>query len=159
MRSKNILSIIAFITAFAFSSAFAFLFIDKSPTKDAVESILRQDIRYGQERFWRINSSENLSAKSYFESYAEAVEEYANDSGSLSYSHMPRDFQLKWNAHMRAWRDYSNYLNEVKNSSQSMNEDFYDKQKVYSAEINLTYYDVLRVGRTYGIDVSEYLIQ
>ena len=129
MRSKNILSIIAFITAFAFSSAFALLFIDKSQTKNslaalkvrnvecrqetvtknAIENLLRQDVRIGQKRFWRIKNSRNLSAESNYERYAEAVEEYADDSGKINYSHLPRDFQLKWNEHMRAWRDYSNF--------------------------------------------------
>lgn len=179
MRSKNILSIIAFITAFAFSSAFAFLFIDRSPTKNslaalkvrnvecrqdaetknAIENLLRQDVRNGQERFWRIYDSNNPSAKSYYERYTDSVEHYSDDSGSISYSHLPRDFQLKWNEHMRAWRDYSNYLNKVKNSSQSLDEDFYNKQKEYDVDINLTYYDVLLVGRTYCVDVSEYLNQ
>ncbi len=159
MRSKNILSIIAFITAFAFSSAFALLFIDKSQTQNAIENLLRQDVRIGQKRFWRIKNSRNLSAESYYERYAEAVEEYADDSGKINYSHLPRDFQLKWNEHMRAWRDYSNYLNKVKNSSPSLDEDFYIKEKEYSADISLTYFDVLRVASTHRVEVSEFINQ
>ena len=179
MRSKNILSIIAFITAFAFSSAFALLFIDKSPTnnslavfkvrnvecrqdaktKNAIESLLRQDIRNGQERFWRINDSNNPS-KSYYERYADSVEHYSDDSSSISYSHLPRDFQLRWNEHMRAWRDYSNYLNKAKYSSQDFeDEDFYQDKNEYLVDINSTWYSVLRVGKKYCVDVSEYLNQ
>lgn len=174
MRSKNILSIIAFITAFAFSSAFALLFIDKSPTKNslltfkvrnvgcqqnaearnAIESLLQQDISNGRERFWRIKDSEHSSAKSYYERYAESVEHYADDSGSISYSHLPRDFQLRWNEHMRAWRDYSNYLNKTKNSSLE-NEDFYQDKNEYLVDINSTWYSVLRVGSKYCAEVSE----
>lgn len=157
MRRKQILSIIAFITAFASSSAFALLFVDKSSTKYAIETVLRQDVNYGQERLWRISSGERLPAKSYFKKYAEAVEEYADDAGSLNYGHLPREFQIRWNEHMRAWRDYSNYLNTVKNSSQSLDEDFYRKQKEHTADINLTYFDVLRVGSRHGVDVSEYI--
>jgi hypothetical protein len=174
MRSKNILSTIAFITAFAFSSAFALLFIDKSPTtnslaafkvrnvecrqdaetKNAIESLLRQDIRNGQERFWRINDSNNPSARSYYERYAESVEHYADDSGSINYSHLPRDFQLRWNEHMRAWRDYSNYLNKAKNSSLE-DEDFYQDKNEYLVDINSTWYSVLRVGKKYCAEVSQ----
>src|SRR5687768_2893439 len=124
MRSKHILSIFAFITAFVLSSAFAWLFIDKSQTsnsfaafevrnvrcqqdsdtKRAIENLLQQDISNGRERLWRSNDSDHPSAKSPFEIYAEAVEHYADDSGSMRYSHLPRDFQIRWNEHMRAWR-------------------------------------------------------
>lgn len=157
MRSKQILSIIAFITAFASSSAFALLFVDKSSTKYAIETILRQDLNYGQERLWRISGNDRLPAESQFKKYAETVEEYADDAGSLNHSHLPREFQIRWNEHMRAWRDYSNYLNTLKNSSAGLDENFYRKQKEHTADINLTYFDVLRIGSRHGVDVSEYI--
>ncbi len=174
MRSKTILSIIAFITAFVLSSAFAFLFIDRSQTKTsfaayelrnvecrqdaetktAIENLLRQDISNGRERFWRINDFEHSSAKSYYERYAESVEHYSDDSGNISYSHLPRDFQLRWNEHMRAWRDYSNYLNKAKNSSLE-DEDYYQDKNEYLVDINSTWYSVLRVGKKYCAEVSD----
>jgi hypothetical protein len=154
MRSKNILSIIAFITAFAFSSAFAFLFIDESQTKNDIENLLRQDISNGRERFRRINDSGRFPEKSNYQRYAESVEHYADDSGSISYSHLPPDFQLRWNEHMRAWRDYSNYLNKTKNSSLE-DEDFYQDKNEYLVDINSTWYSVLRVGSKYCAEVSE----
>jgi hypothetical protein len=173
MRSKHILSIFAFITAFVLSSAFAWLFIDKSQTgsnltfelrnarcqqdaetKRAIENLLEQDIRNGRERLWRANDTEHPSAKSHFDRYAEAVEHYADDSGSMRYNHLPRDFQIRWNEHMRAWRDYSNYLNRS-NSSSLEDEDFYQDRNEYLVDINSTWYSVLRVGKKYCAEVTE----
>ena len=174
MRSKHILSIFAFITAFVLSSAFAWLFIDKSQTASsfvtfetrnvrcqqdtetqrAIEKLLQQDISNGRERLWRTSDADHPSAKTPFERYAEAVEHYADDSGSMRYSHLPRDFQIRWNEHMRAWRDYSNYLNRSKNSS-SPDGDFYQDRNEYLVDINTTWYSVLRVGRKYCAEVSE----
>lgn len=177
MTSKQILSIFAFITAFVLSSAFAWLFIDKSQTnssfitfelrnagcrqdaetKRAIEKILREDDRYGRERFSTVKNLNQFPAQTRFERFAGAVEQYADDAGNLRYSHLPRDFQIRWNEHMRAWRDYSNYLNRVKNSPSGLNEDFYDQRKEYGADIDLSYYDALRVAKKYCVDVSEYL--
>lgn len=174
MISKQILSIIAFVTAFVLSSAFAWLFIDKSQTttnfttfeirnvrcqqgsetRRAIENLLQQDISNGRERLWRVNDSHHLSAKSYYERYAESVERYADDSGSMRYSHLPRDFQIRWNEHMRAWRNYSNYLNRTKNYS-SENVDRYQDKNEYLVDINSTWYSVLRVGRKYCAEVTE----
>lgn len=175
MRSKQILSIIAFITTFVLSSAFAFLFIDRSvptvsfsnfetrntgcrqdaETKLAVESFLRQDISNGRERLWRINGSDDSSAKSYLEKYADSVEQYADESGSMNFRHLPYDFQIRWKAHMRAWRDYSDFLNNAKDSVDSEDESFYRDQNEYLIDINSTWYSVLRVGRNYCAQVSE----
>ena len=174
MTSKQILSIFAFITAFVLSSAFAWLFIDKSQTtssftafelrnagcqhdtetKLSIERLLQQDISNGRERLWRANDSDYPSAKSYYERYAEAVEHYADDSGSMRYSHLPRDFQIRWNEHMRAWRDYSNYLNRSRNSS-SEDRRYYQDRNEYIVDINSTWYSVLRVGRKYCAEVTE----
>ena len=174
MTSKQILSIFAFITAFVLSSAFAWLFIDKSQTnssfttfkvrnagcqqdtgtKRSIERLLQQDISNGRERLWRANDSHHPSAKTPFERYAEAVEHYADDSGSMRYSHLPRDFQIRWNEHMRAWRDYSNYLNSSRNSS-SEDRKYYQDRNEYLVDINSTWYSVLRVGRKYCAEVTE----
>ena len=174
MTSKQILSIFAFITAFVLSSAFAWLFIDKSQTNNsfatfnvrnarcqqdtetklAIERLLQQDISNGRERLWRAKDSDHSSAKSPLEKYAEAVEHYADDSSSMRYSHLPRDFQIRWNEHMRAWRDYSNYLNGSKNSSFE-DGDFYQDRNEYLVDINSTWYSVLRVGRKYCAEVTE----
>ena len=179
MRSKQILSIFAFITAFVLSSAFAWLFIDKSQTsnsfttfsvrnagcrqdtetKRAIETLLRHDDRYGRERFSTVKNLNQFPSEARFEKFAETVEQYADESGSLRYSHLPRDFQIRWNEHMRAWRDYSNYLNRVKNPSPGAVENFYHQEKAYGVDIDLSYYDALSVARNYCVDVSEYLKQ
>lgn len=176
MRCKTILSAIAFTTAFVFSSVFASLFIDKSSTdysfarfeaphascrhdaatKAAIETLLEQDIRNGRERLLRMNDVDYSSAESYYSRYAESVEEYAHDSGSMDYGHLPRDFQFKWRAHMRAWSDYSDFLNQTKDSDQRLEDtNFYREKGDYISEINSTWYEVLRTGDRYCARVSE----
>ena len=100
MTSKQILSIFAFITAFVLSSAFAWLFIDKSQTnnsfttfnvrnagcqqdaesKQAIEKILRQDYRFGWERGLTVKNLNQFPAQTRFERFAASVEQYADDN-------------------------------------------------------------------------------
>lgn len=171
MRSKVLISTVAFITAFAFSAAFAGLFIKgninqtetgcfhyKSRTAAAITVFVRQDIRNGEKHesnfygsFYEVFSP--FSRWSIAE-YAEIVEAYADESGSMSYSHLPPDFQKKWREHMRAWRDYSNFLNRVKKYPHKLERvKTHQLRYEYSNEINATWYDLLRIGRSYGAEV------
>lgn len=162
MRSKDILSIIVFVSAFVFSSAFASLFTEvrtgefHTDTKTSIENLLRQDIRNGRERLWRVNNYRYSSEEANFARYAESVEKYADESGSMSYGHLPRDFQWKWRKHMKAWRNYSNFLNDVKHHPEDLkDEDVYRTRNELIYEINSTWFNVLRVGRKYGSEVSD----
>lgn len=171
MRSRSLISAVAFITAFAFSAAFAGLFIDKNAyqtktncfhykiqTAAAITNFVQQDIRNGQKRESKLYGSLNEGFYPFtswsIAEYAETVESYADDSGSMSYSHLPPDFQIKWREHMRAWRDYSNFLNRMKKHPHKLErERVHHLRYEYSREINKTWYEVLRVGRTYGAEV------
>jgi hypothetical protein len=183
MRSKTFLSIAAFIVAFAFSTAFASLFIDKSATLSnsdippsvnrrstscfknrstalKIEVLIKQDVNNGRERgkkLYRLDRDFRPPFESAaFPDYADAVTEYVDASSSMYSADLPRDFQAAWDKHMKAWRDYSDFLNEKKDSPQRQevgNETLSFLENQYSADINSTWYEVLRVGRSYGANV------
>jgi hypothetical protein len=172
MRSKDIISIIAFISAFAFSAAFASIFIDESLTtsfktfekRDVRSSdcraddktctdilaLLVQDIRNGEQRRSRFDYSlddeANVSA-----SRAASVEDYADASGNMEDAHLPADFRAAWREHMKAWSDYSDFLNKVSRKKISDSE-FEQKEDKYIYDINRTWATVLSIGRSYGAD-------
>ena len=186
MRSKTILSIAAFIVAFAFSTAFAGLFIAKSAyqsvitvpanynrqpnscfknrgryTADKIEVFISQDVSNGEERDRRLFNIDGDNRPSFmsssFEEYADAVTEYAEASGSMDESTLPQELQTAWRAHMKAWRDYADYLDARKSSSvrtRLSDKAAYDLENHFNADISITWYEVLRVGRSYGAEVD-----
>ena len=182
MRSKTILSIAAFIVAFAFSTAFASLFIVKSEyvsssynTKrtscfknragsnyvaDKIETIVKEDMSNGRERGKKLYQIDEDSrppfSSSSFSYYSEAVSEYVSSSENLSVEDTPRDFQLAWRKHMKAWRDYADFLDKMKKPSAraKLSETETDElENNFSADINSTWFEVLSVGRSYGAEV------
>ena len=125
-----------------------------------IETIVSQDVSNGGERDRKIHRIGEGYRPSYlspsFPEYVEAISEYVESSESLSHENTPRDFQTAWLKHMNAWRDYSNFLDKMKSSSARahFNEhEIYELEASYSADINNTWYEVLRVGNSYGADV------
>lgn len=147
MKIKNILSTAAFSVAFIVSTAFAGLFIDKSPQPLVIVSapsygsaptgcfknrggssvaakisgLVEQDIRNGFERdrkAYRIADRYTASfSSSSFASYSAIVSGYADESGSIKDDGLPREFQSAWREHMKAWRVYAEFLESMKASS------------------------------------------
>lgn len=173
MRSKDILSIIAFISAFVVSAAFASIFIDKNqPAKfrtyaigsnrpancssydktcTDILALLVQDIRNGDRRAERYDYS--LGEKGNVSvNRAVSVAEYADASGSMEDSHLPSDFREAWRDHMKAWRDYSDFLNEV--SRKKIDDSEFEQKEFELIDgvngINQTWAKVLKIGRSYG---------
>ena len=177
--SKLITAVIVFIGTFAFSSALVWLFVgfpevqsplicpvqmrSESPFSSDIESFLQQDIRNGRQRSGQIYSVGNYyeispSSRSFPE-YARAVESYSDNSGSLDAGEFPLDFQKAWNKHMKAWRDYSDFLSELKNNparNKVAKKDFDALESSHNNEINRTWFEVLRVADTYGAEVRGY---
>jgi len=182
MRSKTILSIAAFIVAFVFSTAFASLFISKSAyvplsynTKKTscfknhgsnnyvagkIETILKQDMSNGRERgrkLYQIDEDYRPPfVSSSFPDYSEAVSEYVGSSENLSVEDTPRDFQLAWRKHMKAWRDYADFLDKIKHSSaraKLSETEATELESGYSADINSTWFEVLSVRKSYGAEI------
>lgn len=185
MRSKTILSIAAFIVAFAFSTAFAGLFIAKSAyqsvldapanynrqpnscftkrgryTADKIEVFISQDISNGDERDRQLFNIDRDFRPAFMSSslpeYADTITEYVDASSRLDETVMPHEFQVAWHAHMKAWRDYADYLETLKSSSaraRLSDKDAYEAANRFGSDIDNTWYEVLRVGRSYGAEV------
>jgi hypothetical protein len=184
MRSKNILSAAAFVLAFALSAAFASLFITKTQTvseyvpvsghkstscfkdrnnsaaADKIAALIREDRSNGRDRDGKtFDVGEDLRPpfdSPKFPAYARAVEQYVNESSSMRTSDLPSDFQAEWREHMRAWRDYSEFLNRMKkpsNQSAWSDEELENTDDFHSREITRTWQAVLRTGRSHGADV------
>lgn len=186
MRSKTILSIAAFIVAFAFSTAFAGLFIAKSAyqsvltvpanqnrqstscftkrgryTADKIEVFISQDVSNGRERDRKLYEIDRDYRPSFmsksFSDYSAVISEYVDESNALDETALPQEFQNAWRAHLKAWRDYANFLETIKTSSDSEKlngKAAYELESHFNAEINSTWYEVLRVGGTYGAEVD-----
>lgn len=183
MRSKIILSAAAFIVAFGFSVFLASLFIStpavsfvtvsdhgvpnssclkqryQSETALSISSLLRQDTNNGRERdreLRRVLTDRRVPfGEPNFNDYAEIVDEYVNTSESLGTSGLPVDFHNAWDEHLKAWRDYRDFLNEMKDfdrMSNSSTEKLERLENKYSTEIDQTWYKVLRVGRNHGAE-------
>ena len=162
MRSKNILSIAAFFIAFTVSAALASLFIpDQTVTANAISVLLRQDIRNGNERDRNIYNTGTDSDGSFkrpsLEKYSEIIGNYVNASERLHTGQLPSDFTEAWQKHMKAWRDYSDFLNDMKDYFGKNNENnklFCAFEKRYDDEISKTWYEVLRIAENYGSDIE-----
>ncbi|HQU85843.1 MAG TPA: hypothetical protein PKY59_22085 [Pyrinomonadaceae bacterium] len=183
MRSKTILSAAAFIATFVFSAFLASLFLPETvqpnyvysdynsrstscfkkrfQSQNAVEisSLLRQDINNGRKRdrnLIRIDVTANTPfGEDNYDEYAAIIEQYSGESKSLETDELPSDFDQAWNAHMKAWRDYTEFLNEMKDPSNT--DVSIEKLKridaKYGKEINDTWYRVLRIARSYDAEI------
>lgn len=175
MRSRNILSIVAFVAAFGLSAAFASLFISPNPTvynsvsyckhrqnaaaADAIANLILEDYANGHARdgmTYDIGESYPPSVDSVaFADYAEFVGDYVDKSSSIETDNLPSDFQAAWREHLKAWRDYSDFLNqsaEISNRSVCSLRKFKDADKLHGQEIDRTYFEVLEIGASYGAD-------
>jgi hypothetical protein len=186
MRSKTILSIAAFTIAFVLSTAFASLFITKiayqsesvimpsyttkntscfknrgkNYVADKIETFVKQDVSNGRERDRRLYQIDEDFRSSFssssFHEYSEVVSEYVSNSENLSVENTPADFQKAWRKHLKAWRDYANFLDKMEHSSAQteMSEfEVSELENTYSSDINNTWYEVLRIGRNHGAEV------
>ncbi len=177
MRSKNIISTVAFVSAFVFSAAFASLFINESQpasfesyaisnvrtascsaddkTCTDITALLIQDIRNGDRRNSRYDYSFDDEDANVSVRRAESVVLYSAASRDMEDSHLPSDFRAAWRDHMKAWRVYSEFLTKV---SQTKIEDdkFENLESEYVYDINKTWAKVLKIGRGYGAE-SQYI--
>ncbi|MCD9187753.1 MAG: hypothetical protein LUM44_15135 [Pyrinomonadaceae bacterium] len=178
MRSKTILSIAAFIVAFGFSVFLASLFMTKPlqtvfvssdygsrPTScfkerfmsreaRSISAFLRQDISNGRERdrdIYKLRvGTRTPFGETAFDDYAVIIDEYVNEANNLNANDLPQDFQEKWEKHLKAWQDYAEFLNDLKGENVKSSERILRQDGQFNKEIDATWYEVLRVGKTYG---------
>lgn len=168
MIMKSVLSIVAFTVTFGFSVVLVGLLfgfpindydystISRSTCADQtcrnIEGLIYQDIENGDLRDYKINNS--IKDRISFYQYSEFVENYVDKSQSMEDANFPADFKASWRRHMKAWRDYSNFLIEQRNSSNKLSkEDFSRIDDDFTVEINKTWYETLSIGRSYGANV------
>lgn len=153
-NTRIITALVAFIATFIFSAGLVriifpapvvkYVYTEPPRTFDRrsndIENFLLRDITNGNARM----------DDKYSDDYAQAVMDYWKASSSMDASGFPEDFQKAWRLHMQAWGDYAEYL-QAKKASKSNGLCNLDKR--YNSEINRTWEEVLRIGRTYGSNV------
>jgi hypothetical protein len=172
MRTKTIISLLTFALTFGLSAYFASFFLPEkvetqtfyyegnyapAQSDSEIVSFLRQDIRNGNERgsvYFDLESEHNeFSSKNCLAHKVASVKFYSETSASMDASQLPKDFRIAWRKHMKAWRDYSNFLDKSAKSSNFNAEDFDEKTDVLNDEINSTWNDVLDIGESYDENV------
>lgn len=151
-NTRTITALLAFVATFIFSAGLVriifpapvvkYVYTERSRTferrsSNEIEAFLLRDIRNGEER----------QDYRYADDYAGEVMDYWKASSSMDASRFPQDFQDAWRVHMQAWGDYAKYLQDKKASKSNYS---CGLEKRYNAEINRTWEEVLRIGRTYG---------
>jgi hypothetical protein len=177
MRIRSIISIIAFVAAFALSSSLALLLHGKpayqsrlsvtscghhravapefnSRLQREISEFIQQDIDNGRTRQDRVTQGDdfNLSSADSLAEYAGAVKEYVAASGRLDDSALPREFQTAWRAHLKAWQVHSEFLNNFKKRGQGFSTANSGDLKLYaeqSDEISATWHEVKRIAASY----------
>jgi hypothetical protein len=154
-NTRTVTALVAFVATFIFSAGLVriifpapvvkYVYTERPRTfersSNDIETFLLRDIRNGESR---------MDYK-YTDDYSEAVMDYWKTSSNMDASRFPRDFQDSWREHMQAWRNYADYLAEVKKSS--ARRDCSEGRRLVS-EINRTWEEVKSVGRTYGAIVE-----
>jgi hypothetical protein len=150
-NTRIITALVAFAATFIFSAGLVriifpapvtnYVYTERPRTfersSNDIESFLLRDISNGGAR---------LDYK-YTDDYADAVMTYWETSSSMDASAFPQDFQDAWRLHMQAWGDYAEYLQAKRASTSHCSKGM---EKRYNTEINRTWEEVLRIGRTYG---------
>lgn len=168
MKLKHILAIIAFFATFIFSvlligvpvketSSFASVsHTHTRATQREITNLLKQDIANGDFRELNVNAYKNYSSDGDFSNrmtYGDTINRYVTDSESISDANLPSDFQNAWRDHLRAWRSHADFADISQTSCLMRGLDSFDLRLIYleqGAEINRTWYKVLRVAKSHG---------
>jgi hypothetical protein len=172
-NTKFITAIVAFVATFIFSAGLVriifpapvvqYVYVTRPQyvegDTNAIENFIRQDNfngdvsnRIGQKSGFELNPS-NL----YFGEYADSVADYVKISANMNVSQFPTNFQNAWREHQNAWRNYAEFLADMKTSPGRKNislAEFNGADKRYGVEISQTYKEVIRIGRSYGADIE-----
>lgn len=148
-NTRIITALVAFVATFIFSAGLVRIIfpapvVNKTYCTDRssneIETFLTRDIRNGEGRMDNVYNDD-----------ARAVMDYWKTSSSMDAGDFPQDFQKAWREHMQAWRNYAEYLEEVKNNPAARKR---NESGNFNREINRTWAEVLRIGRNYGAYVQ-----
>ncbi len=171
MKLKTFLSLATFALTFIFSANLASLFIElpsrqsvlvnertfcnANKSENEIFNLLRQDQLFGQERNKKYTASVTdlkINPKKAIQTDFEITNEYVDASASLDDSDLPRDFQIVWRKHLKAWRDYTNFVYRSSSKSTFTKNELQNYQSQLdelNSEITSTWIDVLDVGEIY----------
>jgi hypothetical protein len=169
-NTRTVTTIVAFIATFIFSAGLTriifpapvvqYVYIDRpqyiEQSSNEIELFLLQDISNGESRMDRTSSLRDMNDEEYFAVFADSVMEYSDTSMSMNADNFPQDFQAAWHFHMKAWRNYAEFLAIQENApagKRMKKADFQKGESSLNAEINRTWFEVLRISRNYGADV------
>lgn len=128
---------------------------NNSVAKYKITSLLKRDVfRNGNARDQKVRSIEGYSTMSDAELYnndiyRQATNDYFIKSSSMNDSMLPSDFQYAWRKHMQAWQKQATYLNSINDNNHSDHGEFSDN----TAEIDDTWFQVLRIAERYGVEI------
>lgn len=141
-------------------STSCFKYKNNSSPANKISGLIRQDNLNGSENDQALfGDGEDIfspSAISEFSRYAAAVEQYVDASSSMKTGELPIDFQTEWREHLKAWREYSEFLNRMKSVSSRKSlttEELREVGNFHNREINRTYEVVLQTAEKYGANV------
>ncbi|HNQ15069.1 MAG TPA: hypothetical protein PKM58_05865 [Pyrinomonadaceae bacterium] len=115
-----------------------------------LEEFIEQDKANGDDRSTDLIDGNMVSA-----TYTDSVREYYDTSSSMNTDAFPREFVAAWNEHMRAWKNYADYL-DLNRERRVDTEVFSSKQRKYNEEISRTWGIVIRLARENGAEVTPY---
>jgi hypothetical protein len=165
---KSTISIVAFTLTFGFSVVLVgLLFGFPQLSFDYSQSAQTKNIDQSAYDIWRLISQDELNGtmrdssvikmdlstqdKVAIATYAKQVDRYLIKSTSLDDSRLPSDFRAAWQEHMKAWENYSEFLNKRNESKAAVsNEEFNNLEQKYDEEISRTWFETLRIARSYG---------
>lgn len=175
-NSRTVYGLIAFAVAFVFSAGLVRILFPapyvpvvevtplpvresycdrrKHPKKPKLatrlEEFIEQDKTNGDDR-----STDLIDGNVVSPTFVDSVNEYYETSSSMNTDYFPRDFVDAWNAHMKAWKNYADYLQL--NRDRRVDRDLFDaKQRAYNKEISKTWDVVIRLARENGAEVTPY---
>jgi hypothetical protein len=165
---KSTISIVAFTLTFGFSVVLVgLLFGFPQPSYDYAQTAQSGNSERSAYDIWRLISQDELNGtvrdssvlkmdlsgqdKVAITKYSKQVERYLIKSTSIDDSELPSDFRAAWQDHMEAWKNYSEFLSKRNESKTAIsNEEFNNLETKYDQEISRTWFDTLRIARSYG---------
>ncbi len=165
---KSTISIVAFTLTFGFSVVLVGLLFGFPQTSfDDLQTSQSRNFDQSAYDIFRLISQDELNGtmrdssvikmdlskqdKTAIAKYSKQVDRYLIKSTSIDDSNLPSDFRAAWHEHMNAWENYSEFLNErFESTTMISNEEFNKSEKKFDEEISRTWFETLRIARTYG---------
>ena len=172
MNTKHIIALVTFVVAFTGSAILVKLVRPAyQPVRSAVSrgcsvstaqqitQLIEQDVANGEQRvsevYYSRTDSNWVVENDSMEVYAFSTQNYVSSMDGLNYQNLPQDFQDAWLAHKEAWRNHSEFLNDLKDISGSEISDLKNLPtlKQGDKDIDRTWFEVLRIARKYNATI------